>query len=70
MSYLTIRQHGFNDWMVWIALERGDPTRLGMSFVIGGGATREEAIKDAQRDIDACSAELQRQLVIDDGVPK
>lgn len=52
MSVLSLTvDRGGGHWNVWMQLHAGNPTDQGESLVIGCGDSREEAIKDAIRDI-------------------
>jgi hypothetical protein len=62
MSALTIRDDN-GDWQVWIALKKGNPTRMNESFIVGMGATRDEAVADAVKDLETCIDELQAEPV-------
>lgn len=47
-----------NAWEVWVSLVDGNPLRMGESFIIGVGATKDAAIADAQKDLNAAKAQL------------
>ena len=47
------------EWHVWVQMEAGDPRRMGGSFIIGAGATRDEAVASAVQDLEAALEELQ-----------
>lgn len=56
---LLISSAGDHDWSVWISLPDHDPIRDPYGFVIGGGATREEAIADAVASLQDATRRLQ-----------
>ena len=60
MSMIVVREDQPGDWQVWIGLDGdGDPSREGVGFVIGRGATRDEAVAAAVADLEAVVDQLQ-----------
>ena len=49
----------YGDWHVWAHLDEEHPLHSRTSFIVGIGATREEAIESAVGDLEACIESLQ-----------
>lgn len=62
MSRIAILDDGPDDWQVWIALEDERPPHV-LSFIIGSGKTRDEAVAAAVADLEACIDKLQGPLL-------
>lgn len=62
MSVVSIRAYG-GEWEVWLSLDDGTKAPAGLSFVIGVGATRDEAVADAVKDLEAKIQQLQQPAV-------
>ena len=61
MSEIYVLQDNDGDgWNVWIGLEGDMPAPQGFSFIIGSGATRDEALADAVKDLEAALEQLQQ----------
>jgi len=59
MSAITVTGEG-TDWDVWINLDDGTTAPSGLSFIIGSGATHEEAVAAAVADLEAAIDQLQQ----------
>jgi hypothetical protein len=57
VSVISILRPADNDWQVWINLDDGTKAPAGLSFCIGGGETRDEAIADAVEDLEDAIAQ-------------
>ena len=63
MSAITVLRDG-DDWDVWMNLDDGTTAPGGLSFVIGSGATRDEAVADAVKDLEAALDQLQQPMPV------
>ncbi len=52
-------QRGEGDWSVWISLPDHHPIRDPFGFIIGSGATRDEAVADAVKGLELLVDRLQ-----------
>jgi hypothetical protein len=59
MSRLLIHEETGDDWQVWISLDDHDPLNDPFGFIIGTGKTRDAAVADAVRDLEAILEQLQ-----------
>ena len=59
MSQIVVLHEGPDDWQVWIGLEDQRPP-AGWSFSIGTGQTRNAAVADAVKDLEAQIERLQQ----------
>ena len=57
MSTITIEHD--DAWQVWIGLDSDSPPPDGYSFIIGVGATRDDAVAEAIADLAVAIAQLQ-----------
>lgn len=60
---ITVLRDG-SDWNVWIALDDGTTPPSGPSFIIGSGATRDEAVAEAVKDLEAATDQLQQPTLV------
>jgi hypothetical protein len=61
MSVISVLpDDAFGGWSVWINLDDGTEAPEGLSFIIGAGTTRDEAVAEAVADLEARIAELQQ----------
>lgn len=51
-------------WQVWISLENEHGIEQGEAFIIGSGATRDEAVAGAVADLEAQIEQLQGAAVV------
>lgn len=56
---LLITYCGTNDWNVWVTTDGEHPIRGPFGFIVGGGATRDEAVAEAVKDLEVAIEELQ-----------
>ena len=68
MSVITVLRDD-SGWNVWINLDDGTTAPAGLSLIIGSGATRDEAVADAVKDLEAALDQLQQPMpAMDDTV--
>ena len=64
----TIVQPDGKAWCVWAGLDGEDPRESLHGFIIGQGDTRDEAVADAVRELEAATERLQSPVDIETAI--